>query len=112
MTELSLEKKPGGEGAPARLSARSGSGLELVHEAEAEPAGVCDARNPAPVPDVDVRHVRRIESVQDVEDDMDRAVVADAERLFDSEVEEREGRQIRGIRVFDDPDEPAGVDGA
>jgi hypothetical protein len=61
--------------------------LELVHEAEAEPAGVCQTCDAAPETDVlGVRHIRIVKSVEDIEDDMDRTVVSDLERSFEPDI--------------------------
>jgi hypothetical protein len=37
--------------------------LEPVHEAEPEPAGVCQARDPAPISNIHVCHIGCIEGV-------------------------------------------------
>ena len=101
-----IKKEPGRPRAFQALDFERCVFLEPVHQAEPEPAGVGKASDPAPVSDIDIGYVCRIEGVEDVEDNMKSSVVCDFERFFDPEVEESEGWQPSWFCIFDDPVEP------
>ena len=87
--------------------------LELVHEAESEPACVCKARDPAPQPDVfGVSHICGIKSIENIEDDMNGTVLAELDRFFEPDIKDGEIRHIRGVYAADDPIEALADDRA